>query len=102
MAGWFDAVRAGLWDMLCDGSVIRDANFLKLTKPEDGDNFKEDKFSQHCLDHFQLILSPNARRCPLTLRITSISSLPPEGAPRPCQKETRGFWMRLQHDRENT
>ena len=53
MAGWFDAVRAGLWDMLCDGSVIRDANFLKLTKPEDGDNFKEDKFAQHCLDHFQ-------------------------------------------------
>jgi hypothetical protein len=56
MAGWFDAVRAGLWDMLCDGSVIRDANFLKLTKPDDGDNFKEDKFSQHCLDHFQLII----------------------------------------------
>jgi hypothetical protein len=52
MAGWFDAVRARLWDMLCDGSVIRDANFLKLTKPDDGDNFKEDKFSQHCLDHF--------------------------------------------------
>jgi hypothetical protein len=24
---------------LCDGSVIRDANFLKLTKPDDVDNF---------------------------------------------------------------
>ena len=37
---------------LCDGSVIRDANFLKLTKPDDVDNFKEDQISHHCLDHF--------------------------------------------------
>jgi hypothetical protein len=27
--------------MLWDGSIIKDNNFLKLTKPSDGDNFKE-------------------------------------------------------------
>jgi len=56
MSSWFDAVRPGLWDMLWDGSITTDGNFLKLTKPADGDNFKEDKFTQHCLDHFQLII----------------------------------------------
>ena len=41
MASWFDCVRVGLWDMLWDGSIVKDANFMKLSKPEDGDNFKE-------------------------------------------------------------
>ena len=49
-------MRPGLWDMLCDCSFTKDLNFMKIVKPEDGDNFKEGKYSQHCLDHFQLIL----------------------------------------------
>jgi hypothetical protein len=48
MASWFDCVRAGLWDMLCDGSMVKDANFMKLSKPEDGDNFKEVSISCCC------------------------------------------------------
>ena len=45
MASWFDSVRAGLWDMLWDGSIVKDANFLKLATLEDGDNFKEVRIS---------------------------------------------------------
>ena len=41
MASWFDCVRVGLWDMLWDGSIVKDFNFMKLSKPEDGENFKE-------------------------------------------------------------
>ncbi|KAJ1487943.1 hypothetical protein T484DRAFT_1784776 [Baffinella frigidus] len=36
--------------------LTQDSNWLKLVKPHDGDNFKEQMFSEHCLNHFQMIL----------------------------------------------
>ena len=54
----------GLWDMLCDCSLARDGNFLRLVRPEDGDNFKEQAFTQHCLDHFQFIVVSKLPRIP--------------------------------------
>jgi len=35
-------------------SLAQDGNWLKLVKPQDGDNFKEQMFTEHCLSHFQV------------------------------------------------
>lgn len=56
LAGAFDAVLPGLWDMVWGCSINEEDNWLKIVQPSDGENFKEQAFSRHCLDAFQFIL----------------------------------------------
>jgi hypothetical protein len=38
-----------------DGSIAHNMNVMKIVKDADGDNFKEQRFSTHCLESWQFI-----------------------------------------------
>lgn len=42
--------------MVWDGSIAQDRNMMKIVKDSDGDNYKEQCFSQHCLEAWQFIV----------------------------------------------
>jgi len=78
MPRFFGAIHEGLWESLLSKQLLKDAAYVKLVRPEDGEEYAPFNFTDDRLSEFRFILLtssrvPNAdmltRMCPIRVRL---------------------------------
>ena len=58
----FDAIEPGLWRRVMDKSMLENEGYLKLVRPDDGEEYGKNNFQDNRTERFMLILSTSSRR----------------------------------------
>ena len=58
----FDAIEPDLWRRVMDKSLLENEGYLKLVRPDDGEEYSKNNFQDNRTERFMLILSTSSRR----------------------------------------